>query len=110
MTTPYSFSSTLPYLSLNLAAMQQQARDAAEKQAHIPKKLLPWRKACCGGPHVAGCAFCFMQANVWVCVCIKKPQQNFKLSHIFCSQVLEEKLHLSTEVGKWDTFAERLID
>ncbi|KAJ1395601.1 hypothetical protein B484DRAFT_472526, partial [Ochromonadaceae sp. CCMP2298] len=42
--------------------------------------------------------------------CIKKPQQNFKLSHIFCSQVLEEKLHLSTEVGKWDTFAERLID
>jgi hypothetical protein len=50
-----------------------------------------------------------MQGNIWVCVCIKKPQQNFKLSHIFCSQVLEDRLHLSTEPGKWNTFAQRLI-
>ncbi|KAJ1383104.1 hypothetical protein B484DRAFT_461760, partial [Ochromonadaceae sp. CCMP2298] len=89
--------------------MGQQARDVAEKAAHVPKRLLPWRKPNCGGPHIAGSQDCFSQGGIWVCKCIKRPVLNFKLLHIFCSQVLEEKLHLSTEVGKWDSFKERII-
>jgi hypothetical protein len=89
--------------------MGQQARDVAEKAAHVPKRLLPWRKPNCGGPHIAGSQDCFSQGGIWVCKCIKRPVLNFKLLHIFCSQVLEEKLHLSTDAGKWDSFAERLI-
>ncbi|KAJ1411747.1 hypothetical protein B484DRAFT_468128 [Ochromonadaceae sp. CCMP2298] len=57
----------------------------------------------------AGSQGCFSQGGVWVCKCLKRPVLNFKLLHIFCSQVLEEKLHLSTDVGKWASFAERLI-
>jgi hypothetical protein len=40
MQTPFSFSSTLPPLAFNTAAMGQQVRDAAEKAAHVPKKML----------------------------------------------------------------------
>ncbi|KAJ1418216.1 hypothetical protein B484DRAFT_466407 [Ochromonadaceae sp. CCMP2298] len=80
--------------------MGQQVRDVAKKAAHVPKKLLPWRKPNCGGPHIAGSHDCFSQGGVWVCKCLKRPVLNFKLLHIFCSQVLEEMLHLSTEKHK----------
>jgi hypothetical protein len=97
----------------NMAAMSQQVRDAkaeaARKEAHVPKKLLPWREKVCGGAHVAGMDKCFRQGGTWVCFCIKKPNANMQLLMIFVQQVSVTKLHLSEEKNKWDNFADSLI-
>jgi hypothetical protein len=96
-------------LAFNTAGMGQQAREAQQKRAQPPKKLLQWRQGCCGGVNVAGTERCFQQGAVWVCKCVKVPVQNLRLLHTFVSQVLLERLHLSTEKNKWDNFASLLI-